>query len=122
MFLPPQPVAPGDTWNFDGKVEMPPMGSMVSKGTGKFDSIVDVDGHKHAKLVINGSLSVADAAIPVKLGEGSAVNVELLYDIDRRLADTVTTNNDIKINAAGQDVPMKQKAVTKIVSVADAPK
>lgn len=122
MFLPPQAVAPGDTWTFDGKVEMPPVGTFTSKGTGKFDGIVDVDGRKHAKLVINGSLAMTESSSPAKLGEGSNLTVEMLFDLDRRIADSTTTNCDIKINAAGQEVAMKQKNVIKVTSVADAPK
>jgi hypothetical protein len=124
MFLPPQPVAPGDTWTYDDKIEMPPLGAMQAKGTGKFEGVVDVDGHKHAKLVINGTIVMpGDAANPmVKIADGSTVTVEMLYDLDRHIADSTTTANDIKLNAAGQEIPMKQKVVTKVTKVEDAPK
>jgi uncharacterized protein DUF6263 len=123
MFLPPQPVAPGDSWTYEDKIEMPPLGTLASKGTGKFDSIVEEGGHKHAKLTITGTIAMPESSNPMaKIGEGSTVNVEMLYDIERRVTDTTTTNNDIKLNAAGQDVPMKQKDVAKITSIADAPK
>jgi hypothetical protein len=122
MFLPPQAVAPGDTWTFEGKVEMPPVGTFASKGSGKFDSIVDVDGRKHAKLTITGSLAMTESNSPAKLGEGSNMNVEMLFDLDRKIADSTTTNCDIKINAAGQEVAMKQTNVAKVISIVDAPK
>ena len=122
MFLPPQAVAPGDTWTFEGKVEMPPVGTFTSKGNGKFDSIVEVDGRKHAKLVISGTLAMTESSSPAKLGEGSTMAVEMLFDLERRIADNTTTTCDIKINAAGQEVAMKQKNVTKVTSITDAPK
>ncbi len=58
----------------------------------------------------------------VKIGDGSTVNVEMLYDLDRHIADSTTTTNDIKLNAAGQEIPMKQKVITKVTKVEDAPK
>lgn len=120
MFLPPQPVGPGDTWNYDGKIDMQPMGALLMKGTGKFDSVAD----KHAKLLIDGTISMPENAVNpmVKIAEGSTVKVEMLYDLDRHIADTTNTSNEIKLTAAGQEVPMKQKVVTKITKVEDAPK
>jgi len=120
MFLPPQPVAPGDTWNYEAKVEMPPVGNLSSKGTGKFDSIVDVDGRKHAKLAVTGTLAMSESTTPANLGNDSTVTVDLLYDLERRVADVTTTTNDVKINAAGQQVAMRQKDITKVISIADA--
>jgi len=119
MFLPPQPVGPGDTWNYDGKIDMQPMGTMVVKGTGKFDSVAD----KHAKVLVDGTISMPENGNPMaKIGEGSTTKVEMFYDIDRRLADTTNTSNDIKLSAAGQEIPMKQKVTTKITKVEDAAK
>lgn len=122
LFLPPQPVGPGDTWTYEGKVEMQPIGTFESKGSGKFDGILEAEGHKHAKLVINGSLAMPESNTPARLSEGSTVTVEMLYDLDRHVADTTTTVSEIKINAAGQEISMKQKDVTKLTAVTDAAK
>jgi len=125
MGMPKDPVAPGDTWTFDDTIEMAPLGTMHIKGTGKFDSIVDVEGRRHAKLLIDGAFTspaaAGGAAAPaIKFGEGSSMKVETLFDIERRVSSSSTVNSELKMNAAGQEIPVSQKVTTKLLKVEDA--
>lgn len=125
MGMPKDPVAPGDTWTFDDSIEMAPIGIMHIKGTGKFDSIVELEGRKHAKLLIDGSFTSPEAAPgaaapAIKFGEGSSMKVETLFDIERRVSSSSTVNSELKMNAAGQEIPVSQKVTTKLMKVEDA--
>ena len=62
MNLPKQAVGPGDTWNASDTMELGPAGSLQISLDGKFDSIVDVEGRKHAKLILDGKFSTPRAA------------------------------------------------------------
>ncbi len=124
MGMPKDPVAPGDTWTFDDSIEMAPLGTMKIKGTGKFDSIVDYEGRKHAKLIIDGSFTspeaAAGAAAPmIKFGEGSSMKVETLFDMERHVSSSSTVASELKMNAAGQEIPVSQKVTTKLIKVED---
>lgn len=122
MGMPKDPVAPGDTWTFNDTIEMAPLGTMNIKGTGKFDSIVDHEGRKHAKLIVEGAFTspeaAAGAAVPmVKFGEGSNMKIETLFDIERRVSTSSTVASDMKMNAAGQEIPVSQKVTTKLIKM-----
>jgi hypothetical protein len=125
MGMPKDPVAPGDTWTFDDAIEMAPLGTMHIKGTGKFDSIVEVDGRKHAKLLIDGSFTTPEAAAgaaapTIKFGEGSSMKVETLFDLERRASSSSTVTSELKMNAGGQEIPVSQKVTTKLIKVETA--
>ncbi len=125
MGMPKDPVAPGDTWNFEDAIEMAPLGTMKIKGTGKFDSIVDYEGRKHAKLLIDGIFTSPDVAPgapapAIKFSPGSSMRVETLFDLERRVASSSTVNSELKMNAAGQEIPVSQKVTTKLIKVEDA--
>ena len=121
MGLPKEAVAPGDTWAFDESVEMPPVGKISIKGTGKYDSIVQGPNGKQAKIVIEGQFKTPEGGdAQVKFGDGSTIKGETLFDLEKKLAVQNTVNTELKMTAAGQEVPMSQKVVNKIVSVADA--
>lgn len=122
MGFPKEPVAPGDTWTFDDTMAMPPLGSLQIKGSGKFESIVENEGRRHAKIVYEGSFSTpaaapGAAAPPVSFGSGSTMKGEVLFDLERRLATTSTVNTELKMNAGGQEIPVSQKVTTRIVKV-----
>ncbi|MCE9520470.1 MAG: hypothetical protein K8R87_13065 [Verrucomicrobia bacterium] len=124
MGLPKDPVAPGDSWTFDETIEMAPLGTMHIKGTGKFDSIVDYEGRKHAKLIIEGTFispeAQAGAAAPmIKFGEGSTMKVENLFDLERRVSSSSVVSSELKMSAAGQEIPVSQKVTTKLIKVED---
>lgn len=121
MSLPKEPIAPGESWNFEDKMEMGPIGSISIKIVGKFDSIVDREGHKHAKLLLSGTFSSPEAggaaAGMVKFGEGSTFTGETYFNLDEGVSSYSETHSDLKINAAGQEMPIKQTNVNKIVSI-----
>lgn len=122
MAMPHDPVAPGDTWVFDDSMDLPPLGTMRIKGTGKFDGVVESEGRKHAKLVVQGTFSTPEgapgaAAAMMKFGEGSVMNLETLFDLERRVATSSTLNSELKISAAGQEIPVSQKMTTRLVKV-----
>jgi Family of unknown function (DUF6263) len=121
MSLPKEPVAPGDTWNFEEKLEMGPMGSMTIKVTGKFDSVVEREGHKHAKLMLSGTFSSPGADDEkggmVKFGEGSTFSGETYFDLVENVTDYAETHSDLKMSAAGQEIPVKQNNVNKLISI-----
>ena len=124
MALPKDPVAPGDSWKNDTKLDMGPIGKLDVTGTSKFDSIVDRDGHKHAKITSNGGMSTeatGDAKM-IKISDESKLSGESYFDLDRKVMDFSETNTELKMNVGGQDVPMKQKTVTRIASITDTKK
>ena len=128
MGLPKDPVASGATWNFENKIEMPPTGAIVIKGSGKFDSIIEIEGHKNAKVLINGKFTspeadapaAADSAMAVKFGAGSTMEGEIDFDIDRRVISRSEINSLLKMNVGGKEIPMTQKMISKLISVMDA--
>ncbi len=123
MSLPKEPIAAGETWNFEEKIEMGPVGVISIKVTGNFDSIVEREGRKHAKLLLDGTFSTPEAADGkqqmVKFGDGSKFNGEIYFDIDRRVATSSETHSDLKLGVGGQEMPMKQTTVNKVVSIED---
>lgn len=124
MALPKEPVASGDSWKNDTKLDMGPVGQLAFTGTNKFDSIVDRDGHMHAKITMDGTMNtegLGDAKM-VKIAEGSKLTGESYFDLDRKVMDFSETNTDLKMNVAGQEVPVKQKSVNRIISIEDTKK
>lgn len=121
MSLPKEAVAPGDTWNYEEKMDMGPMGAIGIKVAGKFDSVVDREGHKHAKLLLTGTFSSPEAqggaAQVVKFGEGSTFSGETYFNLDEHVTTYSETRADLKLSAAGQEVPLKQTTVNKVVSI-----
>ncbi len=122
--MPKVPVAPGETWAFDETLEMAPLGTMHIMGTGKFDSIVDYEGRKHAKLLIEGSFihpaAAAGAAAPMfQFGEGSSINIETIFDIERRVSISSAVNSELKIVVGGKEIPVSQKVTTKLIKLED---
>jgi hypothetical protein len=124
MTLPKQAVSSGDSWKYDDKIDMGPVGQLSFSATNKFDSVVDRDGHKHVKIVMDGSMSTSDAgeAKMVKIGAGSKMSGETYFDLDRKVVDYTETNTEIKMSVGGQEVPMKQKSVNRIISIEDTKK
>lgn len=120
MSLPKEPVGVGDTWNIEDSLEMAPL-SMVVKARGKYDSIVEVEGRRHARLVIEGTFGPAsNASTPFTLGEGSKFSGEVLFDLQRRVITSHESRTDINMQVQGQTVPMKQTVIMRLLSVEDA--
>jgi hypothetical protein len=120
MSLPKVPVSVGDTWTVEETLEMPPV-SMVMKANGKFDSIVEIEGRKHAKLLFEGTFSTPPgAATPFTLGEGSKFTGETLFDLERRVIANNESRMEMNMQIQGQSVPMKQTVTMKLLSLEDA--
>lgn len=124
--FPQDPVAPGSTWTYENKIEMPPAGAIVIKGTGKYEANTMIDGRKHAKILINGKFTtpVPDAsskAAPmsraIKFNEGSSMAGEIDYDLERHLITKSEMNSLIKMIIGNKEMPMTQKMITKLISV-----
>jgi hypothetical protein len=119
MSLPKEPLAVGETWDIEETMDMQPI-SMLVKAKGKFDSVVEVDGRKHAKLVVEGTFSTPPgAASPLTIGEGSKFSGESLFDLERRVITSNKAVTDLKMQMQGQSIPMKQTVTTK-TTVEDA--
>jgi hypothetical protein len=119
MFLPKDAVAVGDAWNIEDTLEMPPV-LMVVKAKGKYDSVVDIQGRKHARLVIEGTFGTpANASTPFTLGEGSKFSGELLFDLERRVIVASESRTEINLQVQGQNVPMKQTVLMRLVALED---
>ncbi|QIF05707.1 DUF6263 family protein [Roseimicrobium sp. ORNL1] len=119
MSLPKGPIAVGETWDIEETMDMQPI-SMLVKAKGKFDSVVEIDGRKHAKLLVDGTFSTPPgAASPLTLGEGSKFSGESLFDLERRVITSNKSTTDLKMQMQGQSIPMKQTVTTK-TTVEDA--
>lgn len=120
MSLPKDPVGVGDTWTTEDKMDMQPM-SMVVKATSKYDSVVDMQGRKHAKLVVEGTFTTPpDSASPLKIGEGSKFAGESFFDLQRRMITHSESRSDINMQMQGQTIPTKQTVTMKLLSMEDA--
>ncbi|MEZ0275696.1 MAG: DUF6263 family protein [Roseimicrobium sp.] len=120
MSLPKDAVAVGDTWTIEDTLEMAPV-VMVVKAKGKYDSVVEIQGRKHARLVIEGTFGTpANSASPFTLGEGSKFSGEVLFDLQRRVIVANESRTEINLQVQGQTVPMKQTVLMRLVSLEDA--
>ena len=114
--MPKDKVGPGDKWTFDQSFAMDPMPAMRMEGSSTFDSIVDVDGQKHAKLIFQGKFSMpadAKSTIPVSVGDGSVASGEIYYNPATRMVTKMEMNMLLKMSVQGQEMPMTQKITTK---------
>ncbi len=120
MSLPKDAVAVGDTWTIEDKLEMAPV-SMVVKAQGKYDSVVDIGGRRHARLVIDGAFGTPEnSTSPFTLGQGSKFSGEVLFDLERRVIVENESRTEIILRVQGQVVPMKQTVLMRLVSLEDA--
>jgi hypothetical protein len=116
--LPKGPIAVGETWDIEETLDMQPI-SMVVKAKGKFDSVVEIDGRKHARLLVDGTFSTPPSSSPLTVGEGSKFSGESLFDLERRVITSNKSTSDLKVQVQGQSIPMKQTVTTKM-TVEDA--
>lgn len=123
MALPSAPVAVGDTWTYDDAMDMPPIGKIMIKANGKFDSVLDKDGHKQARLLIDGKFETpaGDAASQlVKFADGSKFTGEIFFDLDRKVVTSSEIKSDLKLSIAGKEAPLTQSVLNRLVSIVDA--
>lgn len=114
MSLPKTPIGVGETWDIEETMDMQPI-SLLVKAKGKFDSVVEVDGRKHAKLLVDGTFSTPEgSASPLTIGAGSKFSGESLFDLERRVITSNKSTTDLKMQMQGQTIPMKQTVTTKM--------
>jgi hypothetical protein len=123
--LPTEGLSVGETFNLEKKVDMQPMGTITTKLKGRFDSIVDHEGRKHAKIVSDGTMEMpnlpAEVQAVVSMVPGAKITSETLFDLDRKVVSLNTTNSEMKMSAGGRQMTMKQTMVSKLKSIEDAP-
>lgn len=118
--LPSEPLAAGGTFTQEKKIEMQPLGAIATKLKGRLDSIVDHEGRRHAKIVMEGTIEMpAGAQNPVSVLDGAKLSGETLFDLDRKVVSRNTVRNDMKMSADGREMSMKQTVVTTLKSIED---
>jgi len=119
--LPSEPLAVGGAFKQEKKVEMKPLGSVTTRMDGKFDSIVDHEGRKHAKLLIEGTMEIpAGGQVQISVLAGSKISGETLFDVERKVVSRSTVRSEMKMSVEGRQVPMKQTMVTTLKGIEDA--
>lgn len=119
MSLPKGPIAVGESWDIEEVMAMNPI-SLLMKAKGKFDSVVEIDGRKHAKLLVEGTFSSPPgSSFSLTAGEGSTFSGEALFDLERRMITSSKSTADLKMQTQGKTVPMKQ-IVSNKMTVEDA--
>ena len=123
--LPAQGLSAGETFDLEKKIDMQPMGSVSTKLKGRFDSVVDHEGRKHAKIVMEGTMEIPDLPAEVQavvsLLPGAKITSETLFDLERKIVSLNTTKTEMKMAAGGKEMTMKQTMVSKLKSIEDAP-
>jgi len=120
MGLPKMPVKPGDRWTSQETVQFPSAGTVNVELRAKFDSLLDYEGRKHAKIGFEGDMKRADesaGARTVTIGNGSKTFGQVLYDLDRSTVSFGTFRADISLEIAGKNIPVRQQVTTKLVKM-----
>jgi hypothetical protein len=121
MGLQQRSVKPGDRWNAEHTLKFPSAGSVNVELRGKFDAIVNYDGHPHAKVSFEGDMANDDNGIesrPVQIGKGSKVFGQILFDLERGTVAFGAFRADISLEIQGQKpLPVRQQVTTKLISV-----
>ncbi|MEY4485127.1 MAG: hypothetical protein RL693_2579 [Verrucomicrobiota bacterium] len=119
--LPKSPISVGETWRYQDKIEMPPLGIITIEVSGKFEAIVEEGGHRQAKLLIEGVFQFPqnDSAV-IRFGSGSKFTGEIFFDLDRRLVSRSSMNSTISVLADGRAAPLTQSVKSKLTSIANA--
>ena len=121
--LPEKPVAVGETWTFEETLNMPPVGGIVIKASSKFESIVTQDGHRQAKLIVDGKFETpagTDAKQLVEFAEGSQFSGTVYFDLDRKVISSSEILSDLKLKFAGNEAGVTQSVKNQLISIKDA--
>ncbi len=125
MGLPAVPVNVGDTWTADETIAFPQAGEVRVQMNGRFESIIEREGRKHAKIVFDGKFgnTAARKDKPETIAEitsDSGISGILLFDLERKVVSFGAYTSSIKIRTPEQTVPFEQKVTSKILSIEDA--
>lgn len=118
--LPDRPLVFGDTYNYESVVEMPPMAGIKMKSKGRFDSIVQHEGRKHAKLVLeNGTVELPAGSAPQMASGTGKLSGEILFDLERKVVSQIVTRQEMKIRIQGQETTLSTATSTTLKGVED---
>ena len=125
MGLPAVPVNVGDTWTADETIAFPQAGEVRVQMNGRFESIIEREGRKHAKIVFDGKFgnTAARKDKPETIAEitsDSGISGILLFDLERKVVSFGAYTSNIKLRTPEQTVPFEQKVTSKILSIEDA--
>jgi hypothetical protein len=125
MGLPPIPVNIGDTWTADETMAFPKAGEVRVQMNGRFESIMERDGRKHAKIVFDGKFGNTAARKDkpeslVEITNDSSISGILLFDLERKVVSFGAYTSSIKLRTPEQTLPFEQKVTSKLLSIEDA--
>lgn len=126
MALPTDPVPPGGTWTSEETLLFPRTGEVRVKIHGKFASLEDREGRKHAKITFEGTFRTppAGADKPIALTEitsDSTIGGTLWFDLERQVVSAGDYTSKIKLSSGGELFPLEQRVTTKMISITDQP-
>ncbi len=123
MGLPPIAVSPGDTWTADENMVFPQAGDTHVEMNGTFETVVERDGHKNAKIAFEGKLKsierIDKPTNTIEIGPGSTIAGHIFYDLDRRFPAYGDYTTHLTMEILGQPIPFEQHIVSNIVSIED---
>lgn len=117
LALPKQSLALGDAYDYESKTELAPFGGVTTKAQGRFDSIVDLDGRKHAKLVVKGKMELGAGGPLQAPTEGGTLEGEILFDMQRHVVTSSSLRTEMKLPANFGGMTMVSTINTKLKSV-----
>lgn len=125
MGLSKMPVGIGDTWVTEESLKFPQAGNMKVTLSSKYDSVVDREGRKHAKISFDGKIGSAAVApgerAPVAtISQDSTIAGQVFFDLERRTVSLSVYLANLTLDLAGNRIPVRQQVTTRLVSMEDA--
>jgi hypothetical protein len=119
------PVGPGDTWVSEESMKFPQAGAMKATLNSKYDSIVDRDGRKHAKIFFDGkigsvALAPGEKAPNATISPDSTISGQVFFDLERRTVSLSVFLANLTLDLAGNRIPLRQQVTTRLLSMEDA--
>lgn len=113
--LPDRPLAAGESYVCESRVEMPPTGDIKTKAKGRFDSTVQHEGRKHAKLVLDGTVE-----LPAGIAAGGGkLTGEILFDLDRKVVTQNMSRQEMKVQIGGKENVVTTTTTSMLKGVGD---
>ncbi len=124
MGLPPGPVKEGDAWTADETVTFPKAGETHVKLSGKFASVEEIQGRKHARITFDGTLRSTDqtrGSLPAgfSISDKSKLSGVVFYDLERRVVSMSVSTTQLHLLVEDQMVEFEQKVTTRLNAVLD---
>ena len=124
MGLPPGPVKVGDAWTADETLSFPRAGETHVKLSGRFASVEEIQGRKHAKITFDGTLRSTDQArgsLPASfsISDKSKLSGVVFFDLERRVVSMSVSTTQLHLLVEDQMVEFEQKVTTRLNAVLD---